>query len=185
MSEEHKTKKIEEMNQKLSALKEQNDRLNFEMKGWIEKRDKLNQQFRDLRSEILKLKGERDKLNEKVKDLKQQRDDARERSQEIVTEMRELSQKIIELNRGKPSRAYQTLQKDFENIEWKIQTTSLSLQEEKKLVEQVKQLETELKCPLPGPAAWRWTRPRNCARSLPAARSRPGGSAARACSGGG
>lgn len=145
MSEEHKTKKIEEMNQKLSALKEQNDRLNFEMKGWIEKRDKLNQQFRDLRSEILKLKGERDKLNEKVKDLKQQRDDARGRSQEIVTEMRELSQKIIELNRGKPSRAYQTLQKDFENIEWKIQTTSLSLQEEKKLVEQVKQLETELK----------------------------------------
>ena len=145
MSEEQKNKKIEEINQKLSALKEQNGRLNFEMNGWIEKRDKLNKQFRDLRSEILELKSERDKLNEKVKDLKQQRDDARGRSQEIVTEMRELSQKIIELNRGKPSRAYQTLQEEFENIEWKIQTTSLTLQEEKKLVEQVKQLETEIK----------------------------------------
>ena len=145
MSEEYKTQKIEEINQKLSALKEQNARLNFEMKGWIEKRDKLNQQFRDLKSEILELKSERDKLNEKVKELKQQRDDARGRSQEIVAEMRKLSQKIIELNRRKPSKAYHTLQKEFEDIEWKIQTTSLGLQEEKKLVEQVKQLETELK----------------------------------------
>jgi len=142
---EEQAKKIEEINQKLSELKMQKDRLYSEMKRCTEKRDELNQEFRNLRGEILELRSERDELNEKVKELKQQRDDTRGKSQEIVAEMRELNQKTTELNRRKPSRAYQTLLAESKNIEWKIQTTPLSLQEEKKLIEQVKQLETELK----------------------------------------
>jgi len=43
-----------------------------------------------------------------------------------------------------PKQSHQELQKEFTDIEWKIQTTSLDLQEEKRLIENVKQLETQL-----------------------------------------
>ena len=40
-----------------------------------------------------------------------------------------------------PRERQQDLQEELEAIEWKIQTTSLDLQEEKGLIENVKQLE--------------------------------------------
>jgi uncharacterized coiled-coil DUF342 family protein len=53
-------------------------------------------------------------------------------------------QKLIELKKKTPKKSHRELQKEFEDIEWKIQTTSLDLQEEKRLIENVKQLETQL-----------------------------------------
>ena len=47
-----KTQKIEELQQKLSALKEQRNRLNIEAGKWAEKRNKLNEQVKNLRSAI-------------------------------------------------------------------------------------------------------------------------------------
>lgn len=136
--------KIGELTQKLSALKDQRDKLNAEAEEWAEKRDKLNGQFKNLRAETLGLKNERDKLNEEVKELKRQRDEAKTEFHEKIEEMRKLDQKIKALIKKKPSTTFQALQMEFERIEWKIQTTPLDLKEEKELVEQVKQLETQL-----------------------------------------
>jgi len=136
--------KIEELAQKLSALKEQKNMLSAEAREWAQKRDKLNEQFRALRAEILELKNERDKLNEKVRELKQQREKTKAELRGKIEELRKLNQEIRTLTKKKPSRSLPTLQKEIESIEWKIQTTSSSLQEEKELVEKVKQLETQL-----------------------------------------
>jgi uncharacterized coiled-coil DUF342 family protein len=136
--------KIEELTQKLSALKDQKDKLNAEAEEWAEKRDKLNEQFKNLRAETLELKNERDKLNEEVKELKLQRDEAKTEFHAKIEEMRKLNQEINALIKKKSSRSFQALQREFERIEWKIQTTSLSLKEEKALVEQVKPLEMQL-----------------------------------------
>jgi uncharacterized coiled-coil DUF342 family protein len=137
-------RKIDELTQKLSALKDQRDKLNAEAEGWAEKRDKLNEQVKNLRAETLGLKNERDKLNEEVKELKRQRDEAKTEFHAKIEEMRKLDQEIRALVNKKPSRSFQALQTEFDRIEWKIQTTSLSLKEEKELVGQVKQLETQL-----------------------------------------
>lgn len=144
MSDQRKTQKIEELPQKLSELKEQRNKLNAEAREWAEKRNKLNEQFKGLRVEALGLKNERDKLNEKVKELKQQRDGTRTEFHEKIEQIRKLDQEIKALAKKEPSRSVQNLQREFESIEWKIQTSSLSLKEEKELVERVKQLETQL-----------------------------------------
>jgi uncharacterized coiled-coil DUF342 family protein len=136
--------KIEELTHKLSALKDQKDKLNAEAEKWAEKRDKLNEQFKNLRTETLELKNERDNLNEEVKELKQQRDEAKTEFHAKIEEMKKLNQEIKDLIKKKPPRSFQALQREFEQIEWKIQTTSLSLKEEKELVEQVKPLEMQL-----------------------------------------
>jgi len=144
VSEQQKSEKIEELTQKLSILKEQNNKLDADAKGWAAKRDKLNEQSKSLRTEIIELKNERDKLNEIVKEQKQRRDDTRTKIKEKIEEIRKLRQGTEALAKRKPSRSLVALQKKFKSIEWKIQTTPLDLHEEKGLIEQVKQLETQL-----------------------------------------
>jgi len=49
------------------------------------------------------------------------------------------------LKKKTPKRSHSDLQKELDGIEWKIQTTSIELEEEKKLIENVKQLEIQLR----------------------------------------
>lgn len=58
--------------------------------------------------------------------------------------MKILTVKIKGLMAKKPSKSFSNLQKEVEAIEWKIQTTPLSLQEEKRLIDQVKRLEAQI-----------------------------------------
>jgi uncharacterized coiled-coil DUF342 family protein len=141
---QQKIRTIEEIKQRIFALREEDKKLNAESGELAEKRNKLNDKFRSLRLEILAFKNTRDKLNEKVKELKQQRDNAKIRVQAIVKDSNELKQKIEILNNKKPMKGRQILQKELDDIEWKIQTTPLSLQEEKKFIEKVKQIENQL-----------------------------------------
>jgi uncharacterized coiled-coil DUF342 family protein len=144
LTQQQKPDEIARLTQRLAALREQIDNANAEIQKHVEKRDKLNEQFKKLRGEIRELKNERDILNEKVKTLKQQRDDARAKIRANAEEIKLHSQKITELKKKTPRESRHNLQKEFEDIEWKIQTTPLDMQEEKRLVENVKQLETSL-----------------------------------------
>jgi uncharacterized coiled-coil DUF342 family protein len=144
VAEQQKTNEIAAINQQIAALKEQAYKANAETKTHAEKRDNLNEQIRKIRQEIYTLTDERNRLNETVKTLKQQRDEARTKIRSGIEEIKTRRQKTTELKKKTPKRSHQELQKEFNDIEWKIQTTSLDLQEEKQLIEIVKQLETQL-----------------------------------------
>ena len=144
MAEQQKINEITAINQQIAALKEQASKANAETKPYAEQRDKLNEQFRKIRQEICTLTDERNRLNEAVKTLKQQRDEARTKIRANIEEIKTRRQKLTELKKKTPKQSHQKLQKEFTAIEWKIQTTSLDLQEEKRLIENVKQLETQL-----------------------------------------
>jgi uncharacterized coiled-coil DUF342 family protein len=132
------------VNQQIAAIREQLGKTNTDVITHIEKRDKLNQYAQALRQEIAELKKERDRLNENVKISKQQRDDIRNTVRPYIEEIRLHSQKIRELKEKRTGGSRQALQKQLDAIEWKISTTSLDLHEEKRLIDQVKQLETQL-----------------------------------------
>jgi uncharacterized coiled-coil DUF342 family protein len=136
--------KIEKLNQKLSMFKEEENKLNAEAETLAEKRDKLNEKGKHFHAEIQELKKERDSLNEKVKELKQQRTDIKTKISQKIEEAKKLREEIRTLSKKKPPETLQELQKTINSIEWKIQTTHLDLQEEKRLVEKVKQLGTRL-----------------------------------------
>ena len=142
--ERQNTNDMEILSQKIVALKEQVKKMSAEFKTHAEKRDNFNNQFRKLSQEISGLKNERNSLNEEVKTLKQQRDEAQTKIRTIFEEIRTNRQKITELKKETPKKSRQQLQKELEDIEWEIQTTSLDLQEEKQLIEHVRQLEMQL-----------------------------------------
>lgn len=144
MTAQDKTTELERISRQLSALREQVNNAYADTKGHVENRDKLNEKFKKLCQEISEVKNERDNLNEKVKTLKQQRDEARAKIKTCIEEIKLHNQRVAELKKKTPREGRRDLQKEFDGIEWKIQTTPLDMQEEKRLVERVKQLETQL-----------------------------------------
>lgn len=144
MSKKERTQKINELTSKLSILKEQKTKVEAEAKEFAEKRKRLNEEFKGLRAEILELRKSRDQMNMGVKELKQQIEAIKTERAQKIGELKKLRQQIGELMKKKPSKSFETLQKEVESLEWKIQTSSLNLQEEKVLVEKVKNLETQL-----------------------------------------
>jgi uncharacterized coiled-coil DUF342 family protein len=148
---EQKTSEIEAVNQKIEAinkqiitLKEQLSKTHEEVNSHIEKRDQLNKNAQVLRQEIVEIKKERDQLNESVKELKIKRDEIRRQMDPFVEQIREHSQKIVEIKEKHPSGNRHQLQKAFDALEFKIATSSLDLKEEKRLIDQVKEIEIQL-----------------------------------------
>jgi uncharacterized coiled-coil DUF342 family protein len=141
---QEKTRLIEELTQKLAPLTEQKDALDGAADRLAEKRNRLNEELRNLRAEIQELRGERDQANEKVKELKQQRNTATLRIREKIEEIKKLSAERHDFSKRIPSRSHRALEEEVERIDWKIQTSSLTLQEEKDLVGKVKVLETQV-----------------------------------------
>jgi uncharacterized coiled-coil DUF342 family protein len=136
-----KTRRKEEIREEIRKLREEAKTANARIKGFTEQRNQMNEQVKKAREEIAGLKTERDAINEKVKLLKQQRDAVRAKSEPIIKEIEAAKEKIFELRKKLPRERQQDLQEELQAIEWKISTTSLDLQEEKRLIEQVKEVE--------------------------------------------
>ncbi len=136
--------RIAELDRELAALKEERDRVNSEARKWSEKRDSIHEQIRGLRAEVADLRGKRDALNREVQRLKGLRGKAQAERREKRDQMSKLREKLRGLIEKRPPRSMRETEKAIEGLEWKIQTSSLSLEEEKELIGQVKLLEAQL-----------------------------------------
>jgi uncharacterized coiled-coil DUF342 family protein len=136
--------RIGELNKELAALKEERDKLNLEAQKWAEKRDSIHEQIKRLRTEVAGLKEKRDALNEKVRELKSLREQAKEKRKQKHTQILKLKEELGSLEKRKPPQSMRDIQREIENLEWKIQTTPLTVKEEELLIDQVRRLETQL-----------------------------------------
>jgi len=144
MSNNEKRVNFEELRQKLTALKEEKKRIDSEARELAWKRDEINSRIKRLKAEALELKRLRDEANAEVKRIKEQKNKIKMERARKIEEIKKIQTEIKNLMAKKPKKEATVLQKEIKAMEWKIQTTPLSLQEEKQLVEKVKQLETQL-----------------------------------------
>jgi uncharacterized coiled-coil DUF342 family protein len=135
---------MKKLSQQLKSLREQRDFLNKEAEQWAEERDKIHRQVKDLRLEATILRERRDKINAKVKTLKTQRNQTRALVKEKLEETKQTKEKLKLLNMKRPKRPVEAIRNEKAEIEWKIQTTPLTLQEERPLVRRANQLELQL-----------------------------------------
>jgi len=136
--------RIDELNGKLSVLRDERIRLENETRELAEKRDKLNDRARGIRVEIQEVRMQRDEVNGKVRDMKQRRNEAMKSINAKIAEVRKAQEEYRSLLKKEPSRSHHALQKEVERIDWQIQTTPTTLKEDRELVGKVKQLETQL-----------------------------------------
>lgn len=144
MSDQNELEEIKKIDQNLSIINEKTSSQNEIIRVLVEKRNKLNLKTKDLRQEIIQKKIERDKLNNKVKVLKQKRNVTHLEIREKIETTKKKRKKIESLKEKIPNRSSQDLRKEFDETEWKIQTSILELEEEKELVDRVKNLGTQL-----------------------------------------
>jgi uncharacterized coiled-coil DUF342 family protein len=134
----------------ISALREANVRLvdqreslNQKARELLEQRNKLNEEFKRLIAEVKTLKARRDELNRKVKELKASRNVARDAAvaeRERLEKLRNKSVEIAERINGNPRRAVE----EFNRLEWKMQTTTLTPKAEKEMIKRLKELEAQV-----------------------------------------
>jgi len=140
---ESTTLKIEELNRELNELKQERDKLNNEARVWAEKRNAIHEQIKTLRAEAKHLKEKRDDINQKVKELKGLREQAKSEQKEKRAQISKIKEKMQVAMKKKPSRPMIDIQKDIDSLEWKIQTTSMPVKEEKVFVDQIRILESQ------------------------------------------
>ncbi len=136
-------RKLAELDQQLIPLEKELDRLNSEAEKWAEERTAMHKRISELKREAADLKQRRDKLNVQVQNLKSQREKARVDRKETQAQIMKLRKGIQKLMRQKPSQNAKSIQREIENLDWRIQTSSLSLEEEKSLIGQIRILETK------------------------------------------
>jgi uncharacterized coiled-coil DUF342 family protein len=137
-------KKIDELEKESKPLRDERDLLNTEAKKSAQKRDELNTQIRTLYTRALEFKAKRDELNRKVKELKTKRDELRK---QLEGKPKESSKPEMRSGRSAPyssSQSEKTLKRRIADLEWTVQTTSLSVKAERRLIAQVKDLEGQL-----------------------------------------
>lgn len=138
-------REIEELNKQLAELKVEKEKFGEESFRWASKRDVMHGEIKGFRLESRAFKEKRDAINSEIQKLKAFREEARAKYREKIDNLKQIRSRLSENLKGAKRRTMLDLEKEIESIDWKIQTNSLSLDEEKKLVAQVKLLENQLK----------------------------------------
>jgi len=144
LASKEKSQTIEVLTRKLAELRDQRNMADKDVDELAERRDRLNEQVRTLRADVQKIRAERDELNEEVRKLKQQRSEGVSKIREKIAELKDVIQERKAIAENRPIRSYQSLKKELEDLEWKVQTTSHTVQEDKEMMEKVRHLETQL-----------------------------------------
>jgi uncharacterized coiled-coil DUF342 family protein len=134
-----------EVDRELDIIKERIDRLKLKNRDWIDKRNSIHDQIIKLRRDAVNFRDKREELNQKVKEFKSMRDKERLERGKKRTEIAKLRTAVeIENKNGTGVKKGTKIKKLIRNLEWKIQTVSLTLKEEKLLYNRVKSLEAQL-----------------------------------------
>jgi uncharacterized coiled-coil DUF342 family protein len=144
LSAQEKSQTIQQLERSLASLLEEEDLLRSLANQLAEKRNRINDRSRALREEAQKLREQRDNINSEVKNLKETRNALTSTIKENIEQIRQLNEEHKSIAQKKPRRTHRGLKEEVESIDWKIQTTPHTLQEDKEMVEQVRQLETQL-----------------------------------------
>ena len=114
------------------------DELNEKTKEWVEKRDSLNAQVRELVDQAAKHRESRDELNVKVREANVWN--------KVVNDLNEKVTKIKKDNLPKNNGpSVQKLKKELKSLEFKQMTSVLSKGKEQELIDQMAKLQAEIK----------------------------------------
>jgi len=133
---------LRELEGEITSLRSKYRASGEEAVTWAQKRDALNTRSRKLWEEVRDLKCQRDELNEKIRKLKEERT-------KLNTEVVPKRQELEALRKKMDDLPLQTgnmrfIAKRIEELDWQIQTNSLTPTQEKELIGRIKVLEEQM-----------------------------------------
>jgi len=135
-------KKRDKLNAKAEEHKFRRDRLNDQTKSLIREREGVNNQIRKLVKEANDCKEERNKLNLQVQEAKVLRETLNKSANDLNESLNKLKKERIPKDEGPP---ISKLKKELRDMEFKQQTSNLSVQAERDLVDKMKKMSEVIK----------------------------------------
>jgi uncharacterized coiled-coil DUF342 family protein len=124
------------LNKKAEQHKRQRDRLNNTARRWADKRDRLNAGARENIEKAHNHRKERDRLNEMVKRTKEERDKWNITASEAQAKLGGLKKKHL----PKDGVTLEKLKREIRTLEFKQQTTVLSVEKERELLDMLSEV---------------------------------------------
>lgn len=132
-------RQLGELKEKANDARKQRDEYNEIAKKYAEERDAKNTVIASLLAQAKEKKSLRDKLNSNVADLKAKREELEKTNEQLLKEYDKLKEELNTLN--PPKTPLKTLVNRVKDLEWKLQTSVISLEREKDLVKEISELE--------------------------------------------
>ena len=139
---EEQTNILQELEGQITDLRTKYRASGEEAATWAQKRDALNARSRKLWEEVRDLKCQRDELNEKIKKLKEERTVLNTEVAPKRKELETLRKKMDDLPLQTGNMRF--IAKKIEELDWQIQTNSLTPKQEKELIGRIKSLEEQM-----------------------------------------
>jgi len=137
-------KELASLQKKERELQEIKKNLTKDTKDLKKKRDEENKKFSELIELGKKQREERNSINEEIYKYKALRDKEREKLKilkEKAMKLKEIREKNFALCKESPERVIRTI----EHLEWKLETTVMKLDKEKKIVDRIRELKENYK----------------------------------------
>ncbi|RLE49607.1 MAG: hypothetical protein DRJ31_04340 [Candidatus Methanomethylicota archaeon] len=112
--------------------------------SYVAKKREIIQEIKALREQARQEKELRDQVNQKITELKNSRKELNVKRLKLLDEARKLEREAKSLIKGVNASEEELIQK-LNELEWKYQTSSLSLEEDKRMVQIITALEHKLK----------------------------------------
>ncbi len=122
----------------VGKLELERNKLRDEERSIVQQLRELRPRLQELRTQLQDHRDKRDQLNETIKVLKKERDELRNRAREHI-------QQFTEVRKSTPSgRRAVAAEKELAALEWKVQTSILDRDEEKRLMRQIASRESQV-----------------------------------------
>ncbi len=135
---------LAEMNRLAETLRDKRDELNTEAQKLVKERDRLNAQVAEWLTKAREHREKRDEYNQKVADFKIKRDDVYSKIKEKVDERQGNEDEVEEIQKKNSAPAH-VLRRKIRELDWSLQTQVLDLKREREIIENIAELEVELK----------------------------------------
>ncbi|UCE73520.1 MAG: phosphoserine phosphatase [Methanomassiliicoccales archaeon] len=129
------------LNKKAEQYRRRRDKFNNTARRWADKRDKLNGQSRENIEKANSHRKERDTLNDLVKKAKEERENWNKKVSEAQSKLGGLKKKHL----PKDGITLEKLKREVRNLEFKQQTTVLSVEKERELLELLSDVQSQIR----------------------------------------
>ena len=139
--------KLGKLEEEINILKKQRNEFNQLTKEALTKRNELNKQINEVLTKAKEFTTKRDELNAQVKQLKVKRKELQDKVQEnkrMLDEVVEKDQTLNKENIRRKRRNMRNLNEKIHNIEWKLQTSVLTPEQEKEMIQLLEKLSDQL-----------------------------------------
>ncbi|MCY0859494.1 MAG: hypothetical protein OWQ54_03600 [Sulfolobaceae archaeon] len=141
----------DELFKEISQLREEINKLREEKRGYIEqlrslraKKNEKLERLRAIRTQVQTLREEYEKKKSELKQLKEKKQQLLNAINEIKKDFDELKSLLGSVGNNKKVPNPALIKKQIDELEWKIETNSLTLDEEKKIIQKIAALEAQL-----------------------------------------